>query len=54
MIGGKQQVSLAASGCMYDGTAMHEIMHALGFFHEHVRTDRDKYIKIHFENIQDG
>ena len=33
---------------------MHEIMHALGFFHEHTRPDRDKYIKIDWKNIEQG
>ena len=51
MIGGGQTVSLQAWGCMYTGTAIHEIMHALGFYHEHTRTDRDNYIKVHWENI---
>jgi len=51
MIGGAQTVSLQAFGCMYTGTAIHEIMHALGFYHEHTRTDRDSYIKIHWQNI---
>ncbi|XP_042877415.1 zinc metalloproteinase nas-14-like [Penaeus japonicus] len=36
------------------GTIMHEFMHTLGFGHEHNRPDRDEYVEVYFDNIQDA
>ena len=40
--------------CKYRGKVIHETLHALGFFHEHSRTDRDRYIKVIWKNIKKG
>lgn len=51
-IGGEQTINLQIPGCVTKkGTVMHEIMHAVGFWHEHTRVDRDDYVDIIWNNI---
>jgi len=52
VIGGEQPVFIAPQ-CML-GNIVHEILHALGFHHEHTRTDRRKYVRILHHNIMSG
>ncbi|XP_023232111.1 astacin-like metalloprotease toxin 5 isoform X1 [Centruroides sculpturatus] len=50
--GGRQILNLG-SGCWNVGIILHELGHAIGLFHEHTRRDRDKYIKILWDNIKE-
>jgi len=45
-----QTVSIGR-GCGNYGIILHELMHVLGFYHLHQRHDRDKFLDIHWENI---
>lgn len=49
MKGGGQNINI---GPCSKGSIMHEILHAAGFYHEHTRTDRDNYVKIHMDRIE--
>jgi hypothetical protein len=51
--GGEQPLSLG-NGCQVAGVVIHEILHALGFYHHHSRSDRDGYLTINWQNIQQG
>jgi len=52
--GGRQSLSLD-KGCAYNvGTPIHEFMHAIGYWHEQMRSDRDSYVKIVWDNIEKG
>ncbi|XP_074635197.1 uncharacterized protein LOC141893713 isoform X1 [Acropora palmata] len=48
-----QELSLGR-GCNHKGSIIHELMHALGFWHEQSRPDRNLYVEVLWENIQDG
>ncbi|XP_030582905.1 meprin A subunit beta [Archocentrus centrarchus] len=50
---GKQQLSIG-SNCDRLGTVEHEFLHALGFWHEQSRADRDDYVDIIWERIESG
>jgi hypothetical protein len=50
--GGQQFVNLA-SGCT-KGNTIHEIGHAIGFWHEQSREDRDAFVTVHWDKIQPG
>lgn len=50
--GGKQVVSLNNTNpCFVKGTAAHEALHVLGFYHQMSHPDRDNFVKIVWENI---
>ncbi|SDJ41282.1 M12 family metallopeptidase [Chryseobacterium jejuense] len=50
--GGKQTISL--DQYISVGSVIHEMGHTVGLYHEHARQDRDQYVSIQWNNIQDG
>ncbi|XP_008049492.1 meprin A subunit beta [Carlito syrichta] len=50
---GRQELSIGAN-CDRIATIQHEFLHALGFWHEQSRSDRDDYVRIIWERIQSG
>ncbi|XP_032673841.1 zinc metalloproteinase nas-15 [Odontomachus brunneus] len=49
-----QVLNLQNPGCVHHGVVVHEIMHALGFYHQQSAADRDEWVTIHWENIKFG
>lgn len=54
---GPQEVSLGLpwqDDCKKKSAIIHELGHALGFWHEQTRPDRDQYVKVHWDRIIPG
>lgn len=47
---GYQKLTLS-DYCLRKGTIMHEMLHALGFYHMQSTYNRDEFIRINYENI---
>ena len=50
--GGLQIVSMS-DDCFSSGNALHLVGRAIGLWHEHTRPDRDSYIEVLYENINE-
>lgn len=53
-IGGMQRIGCDVGDGFSMGSVVHEIGHATGYFHEHQRPDRDQFVTVNTENIQEG
>ncbi|ELT91374.1 hypothetical protein CAPTEDRAFT_118546, partial [Capitella teleta] len=52
--GGRQRVVLGTPCLQHLGRMQHELLHTLGFYHEQQRPDRDKFVRINWNNIKQG
>ena len=59
-VGGGQILNLqvpeypGAAHCVWTGTVSHELIHAIGYYHEQSRPDRDDFVEINWSNIPTG
>lgn len=55
-VGGEQRLDVycGRDGVPPMGTVVHELLHALGFWHEQSRPDRDEWVEVRWENILEG
>lgn len=51
MTTGSQTINLS-NGCVHQLIIEHEVLHAMGMYHEQSRPDRDMYIQVNYANIQ--
>nr|XP_040234261.2 seminal metalloprotease 1-like [Anopheles coluzzii] len=56
--GGAQTLNLEPydvdTGCFRLATIVHEFIHAVGFYHQQSASDRDQFVQIVWDNIEDG
>eukprot|EP00095_Tigriopus_kingsejongensis_P010094 maker-scaffold434_size172279-snap-gene-0.18 protein:Tk10094 transcript:maker-scaffold434_size172279-snap-gene-0.18-mRNA-1 annotation:"zinc metalloproteinase nas-15" len=52
--GSGAQILSLGKGCVNVGTAIHEMLHATGFWHEQSRPDRNGFISVAWGNIKSG
>lgn len=48
-----QEMNLGA-GCEWESTIIHEFLHAIGFQHQQCSYERDDYVEVHLENVEDN
>ncbi|XP_035779868.1 zinc metalloproteinase nas-4-like [Anopheles albimanus] len=48
---GTTYVNLPRNCTQTIGSILHELLHALGFLHQHTRPDRDRYVCVRYENV---
>ena len=52
-----EQKLIIGKNCLRNGNkgaVIHELMHTIGFGHEHQRADRDKHLKFNPQNVRKG